>query len=84
KLWPIAIHAVLHDESAAPSFANIAPVILYADHEDTAAQAFQIRGTPAAVILGVDGLVAGGPVVGGEAVVQLIDDVLAEKGALTS
>ncbi len=39
---------------------------------------FAISASPAAVLLGADGLLAGGPVIGKDAIVQLVDDVLGE------
>ena len=40
------------------------------------------RGTPMAVILGSDGMLAGGPVAGTSDVKQLMDDLLVEFGAI--
>jgi hypothetical protein len=42
---------------------------------------FGVRGTPSAVLLGADGLLAGGPVTGGEHVPGFVADILAELQA---
>lgn len=45
---------------------------------------FNIPGTPAAVLLGADGLLAGGPLGGKGNITRLVEDVLAELGAAHS
>ncbi|KRF43277.1 hypothetical protein ASH01_15880 [Terrabacter sp. Soil811] len=42
---------------------------------------FGFRGTPAALLLGADGLLAGGPVIGSDAVPEFVADVLSELRA---
>ncbi|WP_207555901.1 MauE/DoxX family redox-associated membrane protein [Intrasporangium flavum] len=43
---------------------------------------FGFWGTPSALLLGADGLLAGGPVTGGEAVPEFVDEIRAQLGAL--
>lgn len=43
-----------------------------------AQEIFTTRGTPMAVLLGADGLVAGGPVLGVDAVTALVEDIIAQ------
>ena len=50
----------------------------YIDNEGSLMQAFGVHGTPAAILLGADGLTAGGPVRGEEAIQQFLDDIAAE------
>lgn len=63
---------------------SLDPAEAYAHHRDRIASdlegnvgaVFAITGTPAAVLLGADGLLAGGPVVGPEAIVEMFDDLV--------
>jgi hypothetical protein len=54
------------------------------DTEGLLYESFDLRGTPSAVLLGADGLLAGGPVVGATDVVAFIDDIRVELGLMTS
>lgn len=54
------------------------PALAAFEPEGNVRAVFGISGTPAAVLLGADGLVAGGPVAGKGSVVRLVDEVLAE------
>lgn len=45
------------------------------DEDSMASMMLQVSGTPAAVLLGADGMLAGGPVLGIAAVRELIDDI---------
>lgn len=48
------------------------------DPERMASTALELHGTPSAVLLGTDGLLAGGPVAGKKQVLAFIDDVVAQ------
>ena len=48
------------------------------DHEWAALKAVGGYGTPSAVLLGADGLLAGGPVGGGDEVREFVDDIIAQ------
>ncbi|MEI2779365.1 MAG: MauE/DoxX family redox-associated membrane protein [Tetrasphaera sp.] len=72
QLWPLSVHAVVSNPALAPEFTYLEPILLWADESDSAARAFGITGTPAAVVLGSDGLVAGGPVTGSTEVADLV------------
>ena len=52
------------------------------DPEGLVGETFDMQATPSAVLLGADGLLAGGPVVGSLAVPQLVDDILHELAGL--
>ena len=45
------------------------------DHEFTTRTALGARGAPSAVLLGADGMLAGGPVVGGTAVIEFVEEI---------
>lgn len=78
RLWPIVVHPVLIDTAAARSeYAHLTPWWLFADGADTAAPALGIGATPAAVVLGSDGFLAGGPVAGSAAVCALVEEAAA-------
>lgn len=50
------------------------------DEDGTAARMLRATGTPTAVLLGTDGMLAGGPVSGSGKVIGLVDDIKAELG----
>ena len=54
------------------------------DTEGLVYDSFGLRGTPSAVLLGADGLLAGGPVVGAANVTAFVDDIRVELGLMTS
>lgn len=78
ELWPVALHAVVKDDAAADDFAFLAPVLMQVGDDETIISAFEITGTPAAVLLGSDGLVAGGPVAGSAEVGSLIESIIGQ------
>jgi hypothetical protein len=62
-LWPIAVHPVLRDEAAIrEEYAYLEPWWIFDDAATSAAAGLKIEFTPAAVVLGTDGFIAGGPV----------------------
>lgn len=52
------------------------------DVEGNLATAFSAHGTPSAVLLGADGLTAGGPVVGGPAVEEFVEQIIEQLGEI--
>lgn len=52
------------------------------DADGMASAMLQVNGTPTAVLLGTDGMLAGGPVVGTEAIGELVDDIADVLGDL--
>lgn len=54
------------------------PSLALFDQDRMAATALELHSTPAAVLLGADGLLAGGPVSGRDDVLTFIDDVVAQ------
>ena len=73
----VGILAVYPDEQSARNATNHAPE-LAAWEPDYNVRRVLAAGTPTAVLLGADGLLAGGPVGGEDAVEALVADVLAE------
>ncbi|GAA4507370.1 TlpA family protein disulfide reductase [Brevibacterium yomogidense] len=64
--------------------AQVGPDV-WEDPETNVGEAFQIAGRPAAVLLGADGTIAGGPVTGEDDVADLVDEMveqLSESGLL--
>lgn len=72
---PIAVRAVVHsnwlDTPGSPVWVETALV----DRDGAAARALGVQGTPGAVLLGADGLLAGGPVAGAGAVRAFYVDI---------
>ncbi len=69
---PIDVRAVVRDASTAP--ADV-PEGLLVDRDGEVLRALDASGTPSAVLLGADGLLAGGPVLGTTAVRDLVAQV---------
>lgn len=73
---PVALHAMV----SRPEFVAELPDVLRAnalvDPDGALAQTFDVPGTPWAVVLGADELLAGGPEVGGDTVGQLLDELV--------
>lgn len=76
----VAVHPVFRRRTVtAEEF--IGPALdraLFQDEDASTEKVFEVRATPSAVLLGADGLVAGGPVTGGQAVPDFVDDILAQ------
>lgn len=53
----------------------------YFEEFGTASQLFEIKSNPAAVLLGADGLVAGGPVLGSAAIFEFVDQIREQLAA---
>lgn len=64
-------------DQADPRVAAAAPTALY-DPQRHLAQLIEAHGSPSAVLLGVDDMLAGGPVRGEDAVVEFVGEVIAE------
>jgi hypothetical protein len=62
---------------------SVEPMTLH-DTEGLLNETFDMRGTPSALLLGADGLLAGGPVIGAVDVVGFVDDIRLELGLLAS
>lgn len=74
-IGPVAVHAVVTDEDErAPLPGNLSGGALVDGHAEMGT-VFQPPGTPWAVVLGADGLLAGGPVSGSGAVLELLDEL---------
>lgn len=78
----IEVHPVFLStpEMTAAKFPELTGSALF-DPDQTASQTFGLNGVPAAVLLGADGLLAGGPVVGQNGVIELVDQMRAELTA---
>ena len=78
----MAIQAIFTSELASiPKNVTPAGIPTWFDVEEGATSTFASTGRPAAVLLGADGLLAGGPVVGLMAVEAFVEDVVAELAA---
>lgn len=73
----VAVHAVLRQEpeSVARDLPGVVADALFAQ-DGSAHEILGIQATPAAVLLGADGLLAGGPVFGGAAIRELVAEIL--------
>lgn len=74
----VRAHFTVRDAEALGSLdedvATVLPDALF-DPEGTLPRLLEVWGTPAAVLLGTDDMLAGGPVAGSEAVMQLVEDI---------
>ena len=77
----VGVLAVYVDESAAASQVVHRPDLATWEPELNVQRVLALGGTPAAVLLGADGLLAGGPVKGEDDILELVDAVLAEVEA---
>lgn len=80
---PIAVQAVVHSRWAASPDTPVWLETALVDPDGAAAQALEVRGTPGAVLLGADGLLAGGPVVGSRAVREFYVEIAEQLEAAT-
>lgn len=71
----VGVLAVYPDVSSAAAAPQHAAELSVAEPDLNVRRLFSV-GTPAAILLGADGLLAGGPVVGESAITELVDDVL--------
>jgi len=78
RLPELDLVAVQH--SPAPDFALTGATVMY-DEDVSAARLLGTNGPPAAVLLGADGLLAGGPVHGPAAITAFVADIRAELDA---
>lgn len=82
KMPMVDVRAVIDggaDQAAVPP--AVIPFTLV-DPGSEASRLFQMNGRPGAVLLGADGLLAGGPVLGQNAIFELVDDMIVQLGAL--
>jgi hypothetical protein len=79
RLAPVEIQAVYtHDLAHLPRNVVAEQIPAWFDIEQGATNTFAPNGRPAAVLLGVDGLLAGGPVAGTIAIMEFVEDIVAE------
>lgn len=75
----VAIHPVVQQfEQLTSDFSNVREGAFVTDEFDSAPKALGIVSTPAAVLLGSDGLLAGGPVSGVEDIRAMVEDIVHE------
>ena len=72
----VQVHPVILGtrEMAADAFPDLVEAALF-DPDHSVLQTFSLAGVPAAVLLGTDGLLAGGPVNGGKAITAMVDEM---------
>jgi hypothetical protein len=75
RLMPEVDVRLLLNESPANRLAEHDEPQSLHDAEDYVAESLGYRGTPSAVLLGIDGMLAGGPVTGDRAVDRFVDDI---------
>ena len=76
----VGVLAVYPDVSSAMTAPQHAPELSASEPDLNIRRLFSISSTPAAVLLGADGYLAGGPVVGEDVVAEFVDDVLDALG----
>jgi hypothetical protein len=82
RLAPVELSAVFTESlDSVPSAYDAEGVRLWRDIESGATDTLAHSGRPAAVLLGADGMLAGGPVTGYAAVTEFVDQILAELAA---
>lgn len=76
----LQIRSVLSHKPANPESAGLDRLegTIAMDPENNIASVFSTRGNPSAVLLGADGLLAGGPVTGGSEVVDFVEEIRAQ------
>lgn len=72
---PLGVRAVVHSQWVASSDTPVWVETALVDRDGDAARALGVRGTPGAVLLGADGLLAGGPVLGSRDVREFYVDI---------
>ena len=72
----VQVHPVILGtrEMTAEAFPDLVEAALF-DPDHSVLQTFSLAGVPAAVLLGTDGLLAGGPVTGGNAIADMVDEM---------
>ena len=87
QLSPVGVLVAARDRASAESMPSHLTEYVWIDHQWAMLKAVGGYGTPSAVLLGADGLLAGGPVGGAEEIhvfVREITDQLQEEGSLPS
>lgn len=84
QLAPVQITLVVGDRPMAEAMALEFAERLQIDHAYAAMYSFGLAGTPSAVLLGADGLLAGGPVVGDGDVTDFVQQIIAQLHAAAS
>lgn len=72
----VGVLAVYPDVASAAAAPQHAPELATSEPDLNLRRVFSISSTPAAVLLGADGYLAGGPVAGEDAVAEFVEDVL--------
>lgn len=75
-LGPVAIHTIVAHDSSLHELPESMRANALVDPDRFLASSFGMAANPWAVVLGADGLLAGGPEVGGPAVTQLLDELV--------
>ena len=83
KLPAVDVRLVLRSEPGATALTERVEPLSVHDPEGLIGETFDMQPTPSAVLLGSDGLLAGGPVVGSYAVPDFVEDILRELTAAT-
>jgi len=84
RLPAVDIRLVLGAAPGSSALTSATEPLSVHDPQGLVAETFDMRATPSAVLLGADGLLAGGPVVGSYAVPELVEDIVRELADLHS
>lgn len=76
SLGPVALHAVVAHDSSLRELSESLRGNALVDPDRSLASSFGMASNPWAVVLGADGLLAGGPELGSDAVNQLLDELV--------
>ncbi|GAB3880197.1 TlpA family protein disulfide reductase [Terrabacter terrigena] len=82
RLPAVDIRLVLRAAPGASTLTSVTEPHSVHDPEGFVGETFDMQATPSAVLLGADGMLAGGPVVGSYAVPDLVDGILRELAEL--
>ncbi len=82
RLSAVDVRLVLSLDPGSTPLASHTDTLTVHDSQGLVAETFDMRATPSAVLLGADGMLAGGPVVGSLAVPEFVTDILRELAEL--
>lgn len=83
QLPMIDVRAVLADASAVEEASPLRPLLLE-DRDWHTGRLLEVPGSPGGVLLGADGLLAGGPVMGASAIEELVEGILEQVAEATA
>ncbi|TQM63985.1 MauE/DoxX family redox-associated membrane protein [Humibacillus xanthopallidus] len=82
ELPMLDVRLVLRQAPESTTLTSTAEPLTLHDTDGLLAETFEMRGTPSALLLGADGLLAGGPTVSTPAVMEFVGDIKAELASI--